>query len=142
MIEIHFLFQKGGPGSNNAGGAGAGSGNFYQGFQNRLKPFIWNIFSIWTKKVWWRKLCRILNFFIQNQKENVFESKSTAARKNILVIEKKICKNFEITRTTCLNSERSENFLVTNAFFACSRMLLISNKLEQLEFKLEEIIGI
>ena len=54
----------------------------------------------------------------------------------------RICKSFEITRTTCLNSERSEKFLVTNAFFACSRMLLISNKLEQLEFKLEEIIGI
>jgi hypothetical protein len=39
VIEIHFLFQKGGPGSNNAGGAGAGSGKFLPAFSNLLKTF-------------------------------------------------------------------------------------------------------
>ena len=29
----------------------------------------------------------------------------------------RICKNFEITRTICSNSERSEQFLVTECFF-------------------------
>ena len=47
-------------------------------------------------------------------------------RKIVLVIKKKnfeirgwrprICKNFEITRTICLNSERSEQFWVTECF--------------------------
>ena len=32
------------------------------------------------------------------------------------------------------NSERSEQFLVTNAFLTCSWRFLLSNKLEQLEF--------
>ena len=60
MIEIHFLFQKGGPGSNNAGGAGAGSGNFYQGFQNRLKPFIWNIFFNLDKE---SMMAKVVSYF-------------------------------------------------------------------------------
>ena len=34
------------------------------------------------------------------------------------------------------------NFWPQNAFFTCSWMFLISNKLEQLELKLEKIIGI
>ena len=34
------------------------------------------------------------------------------------------------------------NFWLQNAFLTCSWMFLISNKLEQLEFKLEKIIGI
>ena len=46
---------------------------------------------------------------------------------------------FEITRTIYSNSERSEQFLVTDCY---SWRFLISNKLEQLEFKLEKIIGI
>ena len=46
--------------------------------------------------------------------------------KIVLVIEKifeirgwgpRICKNFEITRTICLNSEKSEQFLVAECFF-------------------------
>ena len=34
------------------------------------------------------------------------------------------------------------NFWLQNAFLTCSWRFLISNKLEQLEFKLEKIIGI
>ena len=40
------------------------------------------------------------------------------------------------------NSARSEQLLVTECFLTCSCRFLISNKLEQLEFKLEKIIGI
>ena len=39
----------------------------------------------------------------------------------------KICKNFEITRTMCLNSERSEQFLVTECFSNFSCMFLNPN---------------
>ena len=49
---------------------------------------------------------------------------------------------FEITKTICLNSERSEQCFVTENFLTCSRRFLRSNKLEQLEFKLENNIGI
>ena len=38
--------------------------------------------------------------------------------------------------------KRSEQFLVTECFLTCSWRFLRSNKLEQLEFKLEKIIGI
>ena len=38
------------------------------------------------------------------------------------------------------NSERSEHFLVMNAFLTCSWRFLISNKLEQLEFELKKKI--
>ena len=41
-------------------------------------------------------------------------------------------KNFEITRTIYSNSDRSEQFLVTESFLTCSWRFLISNKLEQL----------
>ena len=49
-------------------------------------------------------------------------------------------KIFEITRTIYPNSERSEQFLVTELFF--NLFLEVSNKLERLEFKLEKIIRI
>ena len=52
------------------------------------------------------------------------------------------CKIFEITRTIFSNSERSEHFLVTKCILTCSWRFLISFKLEQLEFKLEKIVGI
>ena len=54
----------------------------------------------------------------------------------------RICKCFEITRTIYSNSARSDQFLVTECFLTCSWRFLISNKLEQLIFKLEKIIGI
>ena len=53
----------------------------------------------------------------------------------------RICKIFEITRTIYSNSERSEQFLVTECFLTCSWRFLRSNKLEQLEFKLEKLLG-
>ena len=54
-----------------------------------------------------------------------------------------IKKFFEITRTIYLNSERLEQCLVTEYFFLnCSWRFLRSNKIEQLEFKLEKSIGI
>ena len=49
-----------------------------------------------------------------------------------------IFKIFEMTRTIYSNSEKSEQFLVTEYFFN----LLMENKLEQLEFKFERNIGI
>ena len=53
--------------------------------------------------------------------------------KIVLVIEK-IFKIYS-------NSESSEQFLVTECFLTCSWRFLIAKKLEQLEFKLEKIIG-
>ena len=47
----------------------------------------------------------------------------------------RICKIFGITRTIYSNSERSAQILVTECFLTCSWRFLISNKLEQLEFK-------
>ena len=48
-----------------------------------------------------------------------------------------------MARVRYSNSERSEEFLLTECFFlSCSWRLLISNELEQLEFKLEKNIGI
>ena len=44
---------------------------------------------------------------------------------------------FEISRTIYSNSERTEQLLVTEYFFN----LFLSNKSEQLEFKLEKILG-
>ena len=61
--------------------------------------------------------------------------------KTVLVIEKNIwnsrlkgknCKIFEITRTIYSNSERSEQFLVTECFLTCSWRFLRSQKIEQL----------
>ena len=52
-----------------------------------------------------------------------------------------ICKSFEITKTIYSNSERSEHFGKQNAFSTCSCRFLMSNKLEQVEFKLEKNIG-
>ena len=54
----------------------------------------------------------------------------------------RFCKIFEITRTIYSNSERSEQFLVTECFLTYSWMFLIPNKSEKLPFKLEKIIGI
>ena len=52
-------------------------------------------------------------------------------------------KIFEITRTIHSNSERSEHFLVTEwGFLTCFWRFLISDNLEQFEFKLEKIIEI
>jgi hypothetical protein len=50
---------------------------------------------------------------------------------------------FEIPRTICSNSERSEQFLLTECFFnLILEVFSYLNKLEQLEFKLEKNIGI
>ena len=49
---------------------------------------------------------------------------------------------FDITRRIYSNSEILEEFLLTECFLNCSWRFLISNKLEQLEFKLERIIAI
>ena len=67
----------------------------------------------------------------------------------VLVIEKtfgirgwrpRICKNFEITRKIYSNSEKSEQFLVTECFLTWR--FLRSNNLEHLEFELEKNIRI
>ena len=74
-------------------------------------------------------------------------------KKIVLVFEKKIeirgwwPRIFKILENTknnliYLNSERSEHFLKQNAYLTYSWRFLISNILEQLEFRLEKIIGI
>ena len=54
-------------------------------------------------------------------------------------------REFEITRTICSNSKRSEQFLVRECFFSLimevSPPFFISDKLEQLGFKFEKILG-
>ena len=47
-----------------------------------------------------------------------------------------------MTRTLYLNNERSEQFLKQNIFQLIPDRFNRTNKLEQLEFKLEKIIGI
>jgi hypothetical protein len=49
--------------------------------------------------------------------------------------KQRIFKTFENTKTIYSNSEMSDQ---QNAFLTCSWKFLLSNKLEQLEFKLEE----
>ena len=62
--------------------------------------------------------------------------------KIVLVIKKNFFKIFEITRTIYSNSEWSEQFVVTECFLlTCFWRFLRSNKLEQLEFKLEKLLG-
>ena len=55
---------------------------------------------------------------------------------------REFAKIFEINRTIYSNSESSEQFLVPECFLTCSWRFLTSNKLEQLKFKLEKMIGI
>ena len=54
----------------------------------------------------------------------------------------RICNIFEITRTIYSNSERSEQFLLTEYVFNFSWGFLRSNKLEQFKFKSKKVIGI
>ena len=55
---------------------------------------------------------------------------------------RKLLNFFEITKTNNSNSESSEEFLKQNAFLTFSWRFFRSITLEQLEFKLEKIIGI
>ena len=57
-------------------------------------------------------------------------------------LKAKIFKIFEISRTIYSNREGQNNFWWQNAFLTCSWRFLRSNRLGQLEFKLEKIIGI
>ena len=75
----------------------------------------------------------------------------TFCEKMFLVIEKKfeiwgwrprIRKSSVINRTIYSNSERSDLYSEKNAFLIYSWRFLRSDTLEQLEFKLEKIIGI
>ena len=55
------------------------------------------------------------------------------------MVEKNVCKKFEITKTIYSDSERSEQFLVLqNAFLTFSWRF---NELEQFELILEKILG-
>ena len=73
-----------------------------------------------TKIVLWEKNC-------SSDREKKFEFRGWRPR---------ICNIFEITRTIYSNSERSEQFLVTECFF--NLFLEVSHKLEQLKFKLKK----
>ena len=76
-----------------------------------------------------------------NQQEWYFVTKIGLAyfEKEMFQWSRKLLK---ITGTIFSNSERSEQFLVTESFLTCSWRFLISNKSELLKFKLEKIIGI
>ena len=90
--------------------------------QNMCNKLVWN--GILLPKLFWptvRKKCsrdleNLLKFEVEGQ---VF------------------AKMFEIIGRIYSNSERSKQFLVTT----CSWRFLISNRLEQLQFKLEKILG-
>ena len=84
-------------------------------------------------------------YFITKMVLTYCEKKCSSDPKSSLKFEaegRKFAKKIEITRTIYSNSERLEQFLVTGCFLTCSWWFLISNKLEKLEFKLENIIGV
>ena len=101
-----------------------------------------------------RQLCTCLyinGFFVEEMVFCYQNCSNLLWERIVLVIEKKIeiwgwrsriFKNFEITKTIYSNSEGLEQFLVTEYFLTCSWRFLGSNELEQLEFKLENNIGI
>ena len=81
--------------------------------------------------------------FWPTERQNCFSDQEKCFE--IWSIRARICKIFEITRTMYPypNSERSEQCLLAEwFFFTCFWRFLRFNKLEQLEFKLEKIIGI
>ena len=53
----------------------------------------------------------------------------------------RIFKIFEINRNIYSKRERSEQLLVTECFLTCSWRFLKFDKLEQLEFEFEKILG-
>ena len=86
---------------------------------NRVHQFCWNIWYFVTKIVltYCEKNC-------SSDQEKVLKFEAEG---------REFCKNFEITRIICSNSERSEQFSVTECFF---------NLFLDIRIKLEEIIGI
>ena len=75
-----------------------------QSIHNGLNPFLMRYNGILLPKLFWytvRKKCF-------SDREKNFEIRGRRPR---------ICKNFAITRTMCSNSERSEQFLITECFF-------------------------
>ena len=84
-------------------------------------------------------------FCYQNCSGPTVRNNCSSDRENRLRLEsegREFAKNFEIAITIYSNSARLEQFLVTQCFLTCSWRLLISNKFEQLEFKLKNIMGI
>ena len=83
-------------------------------------------------------------FCYQNCSDLLWEKIVPVIEKNLWNsrLKAKNLQKFEIARTICSNSERPEQFLVTECFLSCSWRFLRSNKLEQLEFNLAKIIGI
>ena len=81
-------------------------------------------------------------FCFQNWSDLLWEKIVLVTRKTFEIWgwRPRICKFFEMTRTTHSNSERSDQFLKQNAFLTYSWRFLRSNTLEQ--FKLEKIIEI
>ena len=67
------------------------------------------------------------------------EKKYSSDREKLLKFEAegpRICKIFEITRTIYSNSERSEQFLVTECFLTCSWRFLRSNKIRTIRIQI------
>ena len=82
-------------------------------------------------------------FCYQNCSDLLWEKNCSSDQENLLKFEAEVLQHFEITRTIYSNSEWSEQFLVTECFFNLFlEVSQICNRLEQLEFKLEKIIGI
>ena len=85
--------------------------------------FVRNIFQKNLKKKWYF----VTKIVLTHREKKLFKKTFV-----IRGLRPKICKKFEITRTICSISERSEQFLVTECFLTCSWRFLTSNKLEQL----------
>ena len=71
-----------------------------------------------------------------------FKDLPTIGLKNGILLPKLFWPTVRKKCSSDSNRERSEQFLLTECFFNLFLEVFISNKLEQLEFKLEKIIGI
>ena len=102
---------------------------------NLLLYEIWN----YNRKVK-QERGRKMVFCFQNCSDQLWEKNVLLIKKNFwnLRLKAKNLQNF----LDHMSSERSEQFLKQNAFLTCSWRFLRSNILEQLDFKLEKIIGI
>ena len=84
-------------------------------------------------------------FCYQNCSDLLWEKKISSDQEKHLKFDDEdweFAKKFEITRTIYCHSESSQELLVTECFFTYSWGFLISNKLEQLEFKFGKNSGI
>ena len=79
--------------------------------------FISNIIT--AHSIWWKCSYKLKQWYFVTKIVLTYREKKLFqwSRKTFEIRGWRICKNFEIARTICSNSERSEQFLVTECFF-------------------------